>query len=142
MANKFNFQLITPDGVTFNEEVDLVTMPTENGEMGVMANHLPLVTILIPGPLEIRQGSSLKLLSTGGGFAEITAKEVKVYAQTAEFADSIDEKRAIEARERALELTQEQVDEMKFTDAKALLERNIARLKTIERKKKRSHRYN
>lgn len=141
MAKKFNFKLITPDGTIFDEDIELVLMPTESGEIGVMAGHLPIVTVLVPGPLEIakEKDGPKKLLATGGGFAKILANEVKVFAQTAEFADSIDEKRALEARKRAVEAMGEKVDEMKFADAKALLERNVARIKTIERKKRRSH---
>lgn len=141
MAKKFNFKLITPDGTIFDDDIELVLMPTENGEIGVMAGHLPIVTVLVPGPLEIakEKDGPRKLLATGGGFAKILSGGVKVFAQTAEFADSIDEKRAIEAKQRAAETMGEKVDEIMFADAKALLERNVARIKTIERKKRRSH---
>lgn len=141
MAKKFKFKLITPDGTIFDEDIEVVLLPTEDGEIGVMAGHLPIVTVLVPGPLEIckEKNGPKKLLATGGGFAKILSGEVKVFAQTAEFADAIDEKRAVEARKRAVEAMGEKVDDMKFADAKALLERNVARLKTIDRKKRRSH---
>jgi F0F1-type ATP synthase epsilon subunit len=62
------------------------------------------------------------------------------FVQTAEFAESIDEQRAIDAMKEASQKMKEKVDEVSLADATGLLERNLARLKAIEHKKKRSHR--
>ncbi len=140
MANVFHLILSTPDAVLFDGEAEYIGLPTQNGEIGVMASHIPLVSLIVPGVLRIIQNSEEKILAIGGGFVKINHEIVKVYAQTAEFAESIDEKRAIEAQKEAAKIMTEKSEQMSLADATALLERNIARLKTIERKRKRSQR--
>lgn len=138
MAKTFHFVLSTPDAVLFDGESDYVGLPTADGEIGIMADHVPLVGLISPGIMKITSGEEEKLLAIGGGFIKVKPGIVKAYAQTAEYAESIDEKRAIEAQKEALKLMKERVDRVSLADATALLERNIARLKTIEHKKRRS----
>ena len=140
MSKTFHFILSTPDAVLFDDEADYVSIPTKNGEIGIMADHTPLVSLIIPGLMRIIKKDEEKILSTGGGFIKIKPGIAKAYTQTAEFAESIDEKRAIEAQREATKIMAEKSDQISLADATALLERNIARLKTIERKKRRSDR--
>lgn len=140
MPNSFHLTLSTPDAILFDGEADYVGLPTIDGEIGIMANHVPLVSLITSGAMKIVKGKDEKLLATGGGFVKVKPETVKVFSQTAEFAESIDEKRAIEAQEEAAKIMSEKVDKVSLADASALLERNIARLKTIERKKKRTRR--
>jgi len=138
MAKLFKFTLSTPDAVLFDGEADYVSLPTKNGEIGIMADHTPLVSLIVPGVMRIVKKDDEKILSTGGGFVKIKPGTVKAYAQAAEFAESIDEKRAIEAQKEAAKIMAEKSDQVSLADATALLERNIARLKTIKRKNRRS----
>jgi len=138
--NQFHFTLSSPDAVLFDGVSNSVTLATPNGEISILANHEPLLSLVDPGMMIIKHDKQEKILATGGGFVRISPKLVEVFAQTAEFVDSIDEKRAIEAKQQAESLMKQKTDEVSLADATALLERNIARLKTIERHKKRSHR--
>ena len=141
MAHTFHLTISTPDDVLIDQDVEYVSLPTSGGEVGLMANHMPLVNLISPGTVRVDLGKGEeKILATGGGFAKIGSNRTKIFVQTAEFAESIDEKRAIEAQEEAKKLMQEKVDNVSMADAQALLERNVARLKTIERKKRRSQR--
>jgi F-type H+-transporting ATPase subunit epsilon len=140
MPKTFHFILSTPDAVLFDDEADYISVPTKNGEIGIMADHTPLVSLIIPGLMRIIKKDEEKILSTGGGFIKIKPGITKAYTQTAEFAESIDEKRAIEAQKEATKIMAEKSDRISLADATALLERNIARLKTIEHKKRRSDR--
>ena len=139
MPNSFHFTLSTPDAVLYDDKADYVGIPTVDGEIGIMANHIPLVSLITSGVMKITKDGKEKLLATGGGFIKIKPGTAKAYTQTAEFAESIDEKRAIEAQKEASNIMSEKVGKVSLADASALLERNIARLKTIERKKKRAH---
>ncbi len=139
MAKNFHLTLSTPEAVLFDGEAELLSVPTQDGEIGVMADHVPLVSLISSGMITIKTPGSDKVLATGGGFVKIAKNRVKAFCQTAEFAESIDEQRALEAKAQAEQLMKEKVDEVGLADATALLERNIARLKTIERHKKRSH---
>jgi len=135
----FHLTLSTPEAVLYDGEAELVSVETQDGEIGIMADHTPLVALVVPGIMNIKKGSETKLLATGDGFVKITKAGVKIFTQTAEFADSIDESRALEAKKQAQATMSEKVDNVSVADATGLLERNIARLKTLERKKHRSH---
>lgn len=139
MAKPFEFLLSSPDAVLFDGEVTSVSFETPDGEMTVMADHTPIVTIVNPGIMNVNTSDSYKMLAVGPGFAKVTDKGLKIFAQTAEFAESIDEQRAIEAKKQAEAIIKENKDHVSLADATSLLERNIARLKVIDRRKKRSH---
>ncbi|MCX6809841.1 MAG: hypothetical protein NTZ65_03805, partial [Candidatus Berkelbacteria bacterium] len=93
-----------------------------------------------PGIMRIKTKDEEKILAVGSGFIKITDQKAKGFTQTAEFAESIDEQRAIEAQKQAKNIMEEKVGEISLADASGILERNVARLKAVERKKKRSHR--
>lgn len=140
MPKAFHFILSSPEAVLFDGEATYVCLPTPSGEIGIMADHLPIVSLISPGVMRIETKDKEKLLSVGAGFVKVTPEKIMSFVQTAEFAESIDEQRAIEAMKEASLKMKEKVDEMSLADATGLLERNIARLKAIEHKKKRSHR--
>ena len=140
MAKSFNFSLSSPEAVLFEGETTYVSLPTQTGEIGIMADHIPLVSLISPGVLRIETKGEDKFLAVGAGFIKITPEKIMAFVQTAEFAESIDEHRAIVAMKDAAQVMKEQIDEVSLADATGLLERNIARLKAVEHKKKRSHR--
>lgn len=134
---KFRLILISPEASIFDGEVEYVGLPTSDGEIGIMADHLPLVSVISSGVISIKDASNKEhLLSTGGGFVEIKDNVARAFVQSAEFADSIDEQRAIAGIKQAQEIMNSVEDEISLADASSILERNIARIKTIERKKK------
>lgn len=139
MAKKFHFILNSPESSIFDHEVESVSLPTSNGEIGIMADHTPLIALISPGVIGVTESGKTSLLATGGGFVEVKSNEVKAFVQSAEFADSIDEQRAIEAAKQAKQDMAAVGDEISLADASSILERNIARLKTIERKKRHGH---
>ncbi len=140
MAKSFHFTLSSPDAVLFDGETEYVSLPTAQGEIGVMADHEPLISLIAPGVLKIEVRNEEKILSVGAGFIKVMPNKITAFVQTAEFAESIDEQRAIEAMQEASNAMKEKVDEISLADATSLLERNVARLKAVQHKKKRSHR--
>ena len=140
MAKSFNFSLSSPEAVLFEGETNYISIPTQTGEIGIMADHIPIVSLIAPGVMRIETKSGDKLLAVGAGFIKVTPDKIMAFVQTAEFAESIDEHRAIVAMKEAAQAMKEKVDEVSLADATGLLERNIARLKAVEHKKKRSHR--
>jgi len=139
MTKLFKLLLSSPDTVLYDGEVRSVSFQTSDGEITVMADHTPIITIVSPGVLTIETKDDIQTLAVGAGFAKVTKGNLKVFAQTAEYAESIDEQRAIEAQESAKELLKERRDHLTLADATSLLERNIARIKAVERKKRRTH---
>ncbi|MFH1910161.1 MAG: ATP synthase F1 subunit epsilon [bacterium] len=140
MSKTFHFILSTPEAVLFDGKTDYVGATTPEGEIGIMADHLPVITLISSGVMKISSPEGEKILATGSGFIKVTKDKVMGFTQTAEFAESIDEERAISAMKEAQNKMKEKTDEMTLADATGLLERNAARLKVVERKKKRSRR--
>lgn len=125
------FQIITPERVVSSEDVEQVSVPTIDGEITVLKNHIPLITVLKPGELKYSKNGEEFSIAVSGGFCEIRENgEVVVLADTAEHAHEIDLLRAEEARERAAKLMsesrhQEHVD---FEAIESQIEKELARI--------------
>ncbi len=138
MAGKINFEITTPEKIVYSEEVDEVVLPTPQGEIGILPNHIPLVSLLSPGELRIKKGDDVVYMAVSGGFIEVRPDKVIVLADTAEQAEDIDEERAEEARKRAQELSKEKrVDAKEFAALTAKIEKEFARLKVARKKRRR-----
>ena len=102
MAEKtFNLQIISPTRVFFNEAVDMVEMKTTEGDIGVLAGHIPLTTILEPGVMRIKTDGNVREAALHDGFVQIQKDKVIVLAESCEWPDEIDANRARKAKERA-----------------------------------------
>ncbi len=84
MADKISFDLVSPERLLLSEEADMVTIPGTEGEMGVMAGHMPLITTLRPGVISVTGGPEAnQRFVVLGGFAEINHTKVTVLAEEA-----------------------------------------------------------
>src|SRR5512142_2789305 len=101
MANTLRLEIVTPDAKAYSEDVEMVTLPGAEGEMGIYPQHVPLLTQIIPGELIARKDGRDHFLAVGDGFVEITAERVSIMTDMAVRAENIDEARAEEARRRA-----------------------------------------
>lgn len=134
MAEKILLEIVTPEKKVFSEPVDIVVAPGQEGEFGVLSNHIPFMTKLKVGELRFRKGNENGFVAIMGGFAEVLPDRVTVLAPAAEEATNIDVIRAKAARERAERRLKEAKDRLEFVRAEAALQRAIARLKVAERK--------
>jgi len=138
MAEKINFEITTPERKVFSDQVDEVILPTPNGEIGILPNHIPLVSLLSPGELRIKKGDEVNYLAVSGGFIEVRPDKVVVLADTAEQAEEIDEAKAEEARKKAQGLLEEKrVDATEFAALSAKIEKELARLKVAKKRRRR-----
>src|SRR5208282_6682551 len=101
MPDTLQLQIVTPDSQAFSDQVEMVTLPGAEGEMGVYPNHVPLMTQLVPGEIIVRKDGQETYLAVGEGFVEITGDHVAVLTDMAIPADQIDEAKAEEARRLA-----------------------------------------
>lgn len=135
-----SFELITPAGLIFQEDVYSVQLPTPQGEIGVLPNHRSLITLITPGVISIRRhaaSTDFEHVATAGGFAQISGQRVRLLADVAERADDIDELKAQEALKHAQELRRTAKDHVSLADALSLIEHNAARLKVADLKRRR-----
>lgn len=131
------FKIVTPERIVYEDLVDQVTVPTLEGEITVLPNHIPLISILQAGELRTKKGSEEKAMAVSSGFVQVNKNEVVILADTAEHAEEIDEKQAQEAHERAKKLMEEIKDKeaVDYVNLAAKLERELARLKVARKKK-------
>ena len=128
-------EIVTPERLVYEDDVDTVTLPGIEGELGVLPHHAPLVTTLGLGELRIRKAGSEEDFAIVGGFLQVRPDRVVVMAETADMASEIDLEKAQEARreaERALEGGyQEGAD---LAAARAALQQALLRIRVAERR--------
>ena len=130
MADKtFTLQIISPTRIFFDEEVDMVEMRTTEGEIGVLAGHIPLTAIVEPGVVKIHQEGKVREAALLDGFVEIRGNKVTVLAEACEWPDEIDFSRAEEARSRAERRLASHEADLDVARAEAALKRAMVRLK-------------
>jgi len=130
------FEIVTPERLVSSEEILQVTVPTESGEITILPNHIPLVSLLKAGVLEIKKlDQSLDVLSVSGGFIEVSSNKVIVLADTAERAEELDEAQIQAAQLKAEELKKNasNADEVQFAAVAAQLESELARSRALSR---------
>jgi len=107
MADKLNLEVVTPFRTVLNEDVDSVTLPGIEGELGILPEHVPLLTILDTGVMSYVNGSgNTQAIAVHWGYAQVDGNNVRVLAELAETADEIDLPRAQEAEIKVKELLQ------------------------------------
>jgi F-type H+-transporting ATPase subunit epsilon len=136
MSNTLKLEIVTPDAKVYSEDVDMVTLPGVEGEMGVYPMHVPLMTQIAAGELSVRKGGQDFFLAVGEGFAEITGERVAILTDMAIMAENIDEAKAEEARQRAEARMAEQMDEESAALVSAALAHSLAQLKVKRRQRK------
>lgn len=109
---KLTMTIVTPRGVKFTEEADMIIMRTLQGDMGVLPNHAPVTTVLGDGVLRIMNNGFEKNLAVFGGIAEIDGNNIQILSTIAQRPDEIDIERAEEDRIEAKAAIQEELDEL------------------------------
>lgn len=135
----FKLKLIAPDGIKYEEDATSVSLPTRDGQITVLPGHVALITLLKPGEIVIKDGGNSHELATEGGVAEITGTEIKILADTAEDAQSLDELKIVEAKKAAEKRLAAAKDDVEFADAAAALEKQIAKLNFLTKRRKKYH---
>jgi F-type H+-transporting ATPase subunit epsilon len=133
MANTLRLEIVTPDAKAYSEDVEMVTLPGAEGEMGIYPQHVPVLTQIVPGELIIRKDGKDMFMAVGEGFVEITGERVAVLADMAIKAESIDEAKAEEARRRAEARLAEHLDDEEAAVVSAALARSLAQIKVKRR---------
>jgi len=131
--------IVTAERVVYSDEgVDEVVAPGIEGELTVLSQHAPLLTMIKPGVLRIVKGSDDVDMAITGGFLEVRDDRVTILADAAERAEDIDSVRAEEARRRAERALEERESKVELVEAAAELQRALIRLKAVERRRRRS----
>ena len=135
MFATLKLEIVTPEAKIFSDDVNMVTLTGTEGEMGILPQHMPLMTQLVAGEVIAQKGREIIFLAVGDGFVQVTGDRVAILTDMAIRADDIDEARAEEARQRAeARLAQ------KITDEEAARVNAALAHAAIQLKVKRHHR--
>lgn len=134
MAKKFNFEVVTPDRLFYAEEVEAISFSTPEGEMGVLADHAPMLIAVVPCILKIHKDNSEEFSAIGEGFIEVTKDKVVAIVDSAEWPEEIDVNRATLAKQKAEEQLASQKFDFEMEQLlKMSIERANNRIKTAKR---------
>jgi F-type H+-transporting ATPase subunit epsilon len=132
--------IVTPERVIFSGMVNAVNAPGIEGVLGILPRHCPLVTLLQPGVLTIRQADEETLLAIGGGFMEVRPDRIIILADVADRDEEVDIHKAEEAKRQAEKaLSDKQVSEIDKAKAEAALLHAITSLKIVEKLKRKKY---
>lgn len=137
MASKLHFEIVSPTGVSRTAEVDQVVLPTATGEIGVLPNHEPIMTMLEPGEMAVTAGGKTHYAAIGEGFAQITPGRISILTDMVAGESEIDEdavSKAIERAQTALANAANLSDE-ESAALEAGLKRNVAMLGVKRRRR-------
>lgn len=135
--SKINFKITTPERTVYEAEVDSVTIPTQMGEITVLPEHIPIISLLKSGELVVRTGKEEEVMAVSGGFIEVGYNKIVILADSAERAEEIDIDKVEEARQQAEKILQEKTaDQEDYAAIVASLEREMARLKVGKKYRK------
>ena len=137
----FHFQLVSLTGSKFDDDVAEVLLPTLEGEIGVQAHHMPLVSVATNGVIAVRRNekdpdSQLEYFATNGGVVEVSDNSLRVLVDEADHSDEINEAEAQAAIEQAKQMKAEAKDEISLEHAQTMMDRHTVRLQVASLKRR------
>jgi F-type H+-transporting ATPase subunit epsilon len=136
MAATIKLEIVTPEAKIFSDDVDMVTLTGTEGEMGILPQHMPLMTQLVAGEVVAQKGNDTIFLAVGDGFVQVTGDRVAILTDMAIKADDIDEAKAEEARRLAEARLSQKISEEEMAYIQAALVHATTQLKVKQRRKK------
>jgi len=133
MADTLKLEIVTPQATVFSDDVEMVTLPGVEGQMGILPQHVRLMTQLVPGEMIVRKSAQDRFLAVGEGLIEVTGDRVSIVTDMAVAAENIDEAKAEEARQRAAARLREKLSTEEVASVNASLVRSLAQLRVKRR---------
>jgi F-type H+-transporting ATPase subunit epsilon len=135
MAPTLRLEIVTPEAVVYSEDVEMVTLPGVEGQLGILPEHVPLMTEMVPGEMIVSKNGQERFLAVGGGLIEITGDHVAILTDLAIAAENIDEAKAEEARQRAQARLKEKLSAEEVANVNAALARSLAQIRVKRRQR-------
>ena len=135
MADTLRLEIVTPAGTVYSDDVEMVTLPSIAGQMGILPRHVPLIAQMVPGEMIVRKDGRDVFVATGEGLIEVTGNRVAILTDLAIAADRIDEAKAEEARQRAEARLREKLSDEELAAVNASLTRSLVQLRIKRRRR-------
>lgn len=129
----FKLQIVTPDRLFFEGEVESVVVRTIEGDIAILKDHINYVGILDIGNARIKVDGKQKIAVIAGGFVQVDEKKMTILTEAAEWPEEIDLDRAQKAKEKAQSAMNGKSGEMDMVSAEAKLKRAITRINSVEK---------
>ena len=129
-------EIVTPEAKTFSDDVDMVTLTGTEGEMGILPQHMPLMTQLVAGEIIAQKGKETIFLAVGDGFVQVTGDRVAILTDMAIEADNIDVAKAEEARQLAEGRLAQKITDEESAHIQAALAHATTQIRVKQRRKK------
>ena len=136
MDKTLRLEIITPEATVYSEDVDMVTLPAVEGQLGIYPQHIRLMAQMVPGEMIVRKNGHDDLLAVGEGIIEITGASVSIVTDMAVAADKIDEAKVEEARQRAAARLREKLSAEEVASVNSALVRSLVQLRVKRRQRK------
>lgn len=135
MAEKtFSLEILTPDHSFFSGEIEALTFTAADGEWTILKDHAPMIVVLRPGTLKIKQQGKWREAVNSEGYMEVGLHGTVLFAQTCEWPEDVDRNRAERARRQAEEALRQSHSQAEFRANQAMLARAMARLRNSHNK--------
>ena len=135
MAKTLKLEIVTPEGTAYSEDVEMVGLRSVDGQIGILPNHVRLMTQMLPGEMMVRKEGRDQFLAVGEGLVEVTGDHVAIATDMAVPAENIDEAIAEEARRRAEARLRDKISDEEVASVNAALARSLAQLHVKRRRR-------
>lgn len=130
----FELNMLTIDGKKYTGEVARISLPTSDGTRTILANHMDIVVPIEIGKIWLIRGNEREEVAVSEGIFKFGDNIAHLFVRTYEFADEIDEERALRAKERAEQLLKDTTPSQDMLETELALKRAITRISTSQRK--------
>ena len=127
------FKIITPKGLFYEGEADIINLPLTKGMTGILPSHFPLVSTIEIGELVFRYKGVSRTLAISGGVLHVQKEETLILANSIEFKEDIDLDRAKESEKRAIERLEKKDSALDIKRAEIALRKSLNRIKIAEK---------
>jgi F-type H+-transporting ATPase subunit epsilon len=135
MSTTIKLEIATPEAMVYSDDVEMVTIPAVDGQMGVLPQHIRFMTYLVPGEMIVRKDGRDSFMAVGDGLVEVTNTRISIATNMAVEAEKIDEAAVEEARQRAAARLREKLSSEEVASVNASLTRAVAQLHVKRRRR-------
>ena len=135
MADTIKLEIATPEAMVYSADVEMVTLPAVQGQIGIYPQHVRLMTQMVPGEMIVRTSGHDEFMAVGEGLVEVTNAKISIATSMAIAADKIDEAAAEDARQRPADRLREKLSSEEVASVNASLARALAQLRVKRRQR-------
>ncbi len=135
---KLTVDILTPQSQVFSGEADEILVPTVTGELGILPNHVSLLTQILPGEIQVKNGGKTESIAIMGGYVEVSANKVNVLGDFAVRAEDIEVAKVEQAQAKAEKMKSEKLSQQELLELETEIRRHVLELKVAQRRRHRN----